>query len=112
MKNNTLIKGYKKAYPKVIPHHHLGISIDAVNSKSVVGPRLGRSLPTTVAGDLAGIVQTHEVAQDIIWLPSTSGAGERSVLPFTARQDKTLASCTGAKLQNEPKCIINFLTCH
>jgi hypothetical protein len=61
VKNNTFIKGYKKTYPEVVPHRHLGSSIGTVNSKSIVGPTLGRSLPITAIGDLARIVHTHEV---------------------------------------------------
>jgi hypothetical protein len=86
VKNNTFIKGYKEAYPKVIPHHHLGISISTISSKSVVSPRLGKSLPTTTTMDLTSLVQMHEVAQDNVWLPSMSDAIEGSVLPSAARQ--------------------------
>jgi hypothetical protein len=55
VKNNTFIKGYKEAYLEVVLHHHLGISNGAINSKSIVDPILGRSLPTTAKGDFARI---------------------------------------------------------
>jgi hypothetical protein len=66
VRNNTSIKGYQKAYPEVIPHRYLGIPIGAIKSKSIVGPRPDRSLPTNVVGDCNGIVKMHEVAQSSV----------------------------------------------
>jgi hypothetical protein len=92
VKNITFIKGYQKAYPEVIPHRHLGIPIGTVKNKSIVSPRPHRSLPTTVVGDIARIVQMHEVALNSIWLPLTSDIMEIRVLPSAAGQAKLLAS--------------------
>jgi hypothetical protein len=76
----------KKAYPEVAQHCPLNGTIRRIRRKSVIGPTSGRRASAIAPGDLARVVQMHEVTQDSINLPFMACALERSVLPLAARQ--------------------------
>jgi hypothetical protein len=60
--------------------------IGRVGRKSIIHPRGGRRTGVIALSDLVRVVQTHEVPQDSINLPSMAYALESSVPPLTRIQ--------------------------